>query len=415
MSLPDAPKHNLAAIKGLTYLMFMMFAMTTDSVGIIIPEVIKEFHLSMVAAGAFHYANMAAIAVAAILLGYLADKLGRKRTIILGLVLFALNSYLFVAGNSFPFFLILLVISGASIGIFKTGALALVGDISRSASEHTTTMNTVEGFFGVGAIIGPAIVARLLTSGFSWKWLYVIAGTICVLLIATALLVKYPKTVKAMDAPIDFKRTMRMMKNPYALGFSLGIFLYVAAECAVYVWMPTLLTGYSGSFAFMAAYAISVFFVLRAAGRFLGAWVLARFSWTSVMALFSLAILLCFAGALTGGLSYAIWLMPLSGFFMSMIYPTLNSKGISCFPKAEHGAVAGVILFFTCAAAALGPLAMAAVSDVFGHPQYGFVLATLFAGLLFVGLLLNWMYSPARERLARLGSSEYGKAESFEP
>ena len=413
MSIPDAPEHNLTAIKWLTYLMFMMFAMTTDSVGIIIPEVIKEFHLSMVAAGAFHYANMTAIAVAAILLGYLADKLGRKKTIILGLVLFALNSYLFAVGNSFPFFLTLLVISGASIGIFKTGALALVGDISRSTLEHTTIMNTVEGFFGVGAIIGPAIVARLLTSGFSWKWLYVIAGTICVLLILTALLVKYPKTLKTMDEPIDFTRTMRMMKNPYALGFSLGIFLYVAAECAVYVWMPTLLTGYSGSFAFMATYAISVFFILRAAGRFLGAWVLARFRWTSVMALFSLAILVCFAVALAGGLSFAIWLMPLSGLFMSMIYPTLNSKGISCFPKTEHGAVAGVILFFTCAAAALGPLAMGAVSDAFGHPKYGFVLATVFAALLFVGLLLNWMYNPARERLVKLDSSEY-QAREFE-
>ena len=413
MSIPDAPKHNLTAIKWLTYLMFMMFAMTTDSVGIIIPEVIKEFHLSMVAAGAFHYANMTAIAVAAILLGYLADKLGRKKTIILGLVLFALNSYLFAVGNSFPFFLTLLVISGASIGIFKTGALALVGDISRSTSEHTTIMNTVEGFFGVGAIIGPAIVARLLTSGFSWKWLYVIAGSICVLLILTALRVKYPKTLKTMDEPIDFTRTMRMMKNPYALGFSLGIFLYVAAECAVYVWMPTLLTGYSGSFAFMATYAISVFFILRAAGRFLGAWVLARFRWTSVMALFSLAILVCFAVALAGGLSFAVWLMPLSGLFMSMIYPTLNSKGISCFPKTEHGAVAGVILFFTCAAAALGPLAMGAVSDAFGHPKYGFVLATVFAALLFVGLLLNWMYNPARERLVKLDSSEY-QAREFE-
>ena len=186
MNTPATPKHNLSAIKWLTYLMFMMFAMTTDSVGTIIPEVIKEFHLSMVAAGAFHYAPMVAIAVAAIFLGYLADKLGRKKTIILGLVLFALNSYLFAVGNSFPFFLTLLVISGASIGIFKTGALALVGDISRSTSEHTSTMNTVEGFFGVGAIIGPAIVARLLTSGFSWKWLYVIAGTICVLLIANS-------------------------------------------------------------------------------------------------------------------------------------------------------------------------------------------------------------------------------------
>jgi FHS family L-fucose permease-like MFS transporter len=410
MSTPASPKYNLTAIKWLTFLMFMMFAMTTDSVGIIIPEVIEEFHLSMLAAGAFHYANMAAIALAAISLGYLADKLGRKKTIILGLILFALNSYLFVVGNAFTFFLVLLVISGASIGIFKTGALALVGDISRSASEHTTTMNTVEGFFGVGAIIGPAIVARLLSAEFSWKWLYVIAGSICVLLIVTALLVKYPKTVKTMDEPIDFRRTMRMMRSPYALGFSLGIFLYVALECAVYVWMPTLLTGYSGDFALMATYAISIFFILRAAGRFLGAWVLARYSWTSVMVLFSLAILICFAGAIAGGLSYALWLLPLSGLFMSMIYPTLNSKGISCFPKTEHGAVAGVILFFTCAAAALGPLAMGAVSDVFGHPKYGFVLATLFAVLLFTGLLLNWIYNPAGERLAKLDSSEYRAA-----
>jgi FHS family L-fucose permease-like MFS transporter len=410
MSIPAAPKHNLTAIKWLTFLMFMMFAMTTDSVGIIIPEVIKEFRLSMVAAGAFHYANMAAIAVAAIFLGYLADKLGRKKTIILGLVLFALNSYLFAVGNAFTFFLVLLVISGASIGIFKTGALALVGDISLSTSEHTTTMNTVEGFFGVGAIIGPAIVARLLTSGFSWKWLYVIAGTICVLLIITALLVKYPKTVKTMDEPIEFKRTVGMMKNPYALGFSLGIFLYVAAECAVYVWMPTLLKDYSGSLALLATYATSVFFILRAAGRFLGAWVLARYNWTSVMALFSLAILVCFAGAIAGGLSYALWLLPLSGLFMSMIYPTLNSKGISCFPKTEHGAVAGVILFFTCTAASLGPLAMGAVSDAFGHPKYGFVLATVFSALLFAILLLNWLYDPAKERLAKLDSSEYHAA-----
>jgi fucose permease len=412
MNSPTAPQHNLTAIKWLTFLMFLMFAMTTDSVGKIIPEVIKEFHLSNTAAGAFHYAPMTAIALAAIFLGYLADKLGRKKTIILGLVLFALNSYLFAVGNAFLFFLSLLVISGAAIGIFKTGALALVGDISLSTSEHTATMNTVEGFFGVGAIIGPVIVTKLLESGFSWKWLYVIAGTICALLIVTALLVKYPKTVKSVDEPIDFKRTMGMMKNPYALGFSLGIFLYVAAECAVYVWMPTLFEGYKGSFALLATYALSAFFILRAIGRFLGAWILARYNWTSVMACFSFAILICFAGAIAGGLSYAIWLLPLSGLFMSMIYPTLNSKGISCFPKTEHGAVAGVILFFTCAAAAVGPLAMGAVSDMFGHARYGFVLATVFAAFLFAGLLFNWIYNPSRERLAKLDTSEYSVAES---
>lgn len=390
--------------------MFLMFAMTTDSVGNIITEIIKEFDLSMLLAGAFHYVNMTAIALAAIFLGYLADKLGRKKTILFGLLLFVVPSYLFMVGNAFLFYLVLLFVGGAGIGIFKTGALALVGDISVSTSEHTTTMNTVEGFFAVGAIIGPAIVTKLLSSGFSWKWLYVIVGTICVLLIITASLVKYPKTVKTVDEPIDLKRTLGMMKDPYALGFSLGIFLYVAAECAVYVWMPKLLTDYTGSFTKLAGYAVSIFFILRAVGRFMGAWVLGRYNWTSVMALFSLMILICFAGSIVGGLSYTIWLMPLSGLFMSMIYPTLNSKGISCFPKTEHGTVAGVILFFTCVSAAVGPLAMGAVSDLFGHIKYGFILATIFAGLLFVGMLLNWVYDPAKKRLAELDSTQYQEA-----
>jgi fucose permease len=410
--MQSTPTRNLTAIKLLTFLMFTMFAMTTDSVGKIIDEVMKQYKLTNVAAGALHYGPMTAIALAGIFLGFLADKLGRKKTIILGLVLFALNSYLFVVGNSFWYFVGLLVISGAAIGIFKTGALALIGDISTSTSEHTRTMNTLEGFFGVGAIIGPAIVAALLAKGLAWKWLYVIAGGICTLLIVIAVLVKYPTTVKSVDEPINFRRTLRMMKNPYALGFSTGIFLYVAAECAVYVWMPSLLHDYDGPYPLMAAYALSVFFILRAAGRFLGAWVLKLCDWTTVMTVFSLAIFACFAGSVAGGLSYAIWLLPLSGLFMSMIYPTLNSKGISCFPKTEHGAVSGVILFFTCTSAALGPLAMGAVSDIFKHPKYGFVLATVFAGLLFAGLLFNKVFDPAKKRLATLDTSEYSVSES---
>ena len=409
-SAPSAQR-DLSIIKWLTFFMFMMFAMTTDSVGVIIPEVIKEFHLSMTVGGAFHYAAMSGIAFAGFFLGYLADKIGRKKSIILGLVLFALNSYLFSVGRSFAFFVVLLVISGVAIGIFKTGALALIGDISQSTVEHTATMNTVEGFFAVGAIIGPAIVAHLLAGGTSWKWLYVIAGTICLLLIVTASFVKYPQTAGSSES-VDLKRTLQMMKNPYALGFSAAIFLYVTVESAVYVWMPTLLAGYQGRLIWVATYAISIFFVLRAAGRFIGSWVLARLNWATVVTIFSLAILLCFGISMLAGVRVAILLLPLSGLFMSVLYPTLNSKGISCFRKPEHGAVSGVILFFTCLAAVLGPLAMGVISDHFGDPKYGFVLATVFAALLFVALLLNQIFNPARNRLQRLDHSEYELAET---
>jgi fucose permease len=389
-------------------MMFMMFAMTTDSVGVIIPEVIKTFHLSMTAAGAFHYANMSAIAIAAIALGFLADLLGRKKTIICGLILFALNSYLFSVANTFFAFIVLLVISGAAIGIFKTGALALIGDISHSTQEHTSTMNLVEGFFGVGAIIGPAIVARLLVSGVSWKWLYVIAGTICFILIMIASLVRYPTTMKAPAERINLARTAHLLKNRYALGFSLACFLYVAVECAVYVWLPTYLESNEPSSAFMMAYVVSIFFILRAGGRFLGAWVLDRWNWTVVLVVFTGAILVCFLGSMFGGPDATVYLLALSGLFMSVIYPTLNSKGISCFPKAEHGAVAGVILFFTCGGAALGPLAMGAVSDLFGGLRAGFVLATIFAALLFLGMLYNWIADPTHAVLQQSDATEYG-------
>ena len=411
MKSTQATKRNLAVIKWLTFLMFMMFAMTTDAVGVIIPQVIKDFHLNMTVAGAFQYATMSGIAFAGFFLGYLADKLGRKKAIILGLVLFALNAYLFAVGSSFLFFLALLLISGTAIGIFKTGALALIGDITRSTTEHTATMNTVEGFFAVGAIIGPATVAHFLAIGASWKWLYVIAGTICVVLIVTASSVTYPQSTQSVES-VDLKRTMAMMRNTHALGFSGVIFLYVAVESAVYVWMPTLLSAYRGSATFVAAYAISIFFVLRAAGRFLGSWMLARLNWAAVVALSSLAILACFVLSMVGGISIAVFLLPLSGLFMSVLYPTINSKGISCFRKAEHGAIAGVILFFTCVAAVVGPLAMGAISDSLGDPKYGFILATGFAGLLFVSLLLNWIINPTRHLLHQLDATEYHVGET---
>jgi fucose permease len=200
------------------------------------------------------------------------------------------------------------------------------------------------------------------------------------------------------------------MKNPFVLLFSAGAFLYVAVESAIYVWMPTLFNGYNGPGQWIAVYSISIFFFLRAGGRFLGAWMLTKFDWSSVLSLCSGAILLCFAASIFGGVKWAVYALPLSGLFMSVIYPTVNSKGISCVPKSEHGAAAGVILFYTCLSAVLAPLAIGAISDAMGGPIYGFMLATGFAALLFAGTLLNQIFDPSSLTLGRADRSEYQKA-----
>jgi fucose permease len=295
--------------------------------------------------------------------------------------------------------------------VFKTGALALIGDISTSTTQHTAIMNTAEGFFGIGAIVGPALLTWLLASGLPWTWLYVVAGVVCAGLIVLALLVRYPQPA-ARAAVTPAGGPGRAMRNGYVLAFSAGAFLYVGVEAAVYVWMPTLVAGDAVAATTMGAYSISIFFVLRAAGRFLGAWMLARVHWAAVLALASGGIFACFALSVAAGLAWAVYLLPLSGLFMSVVYPTLNSKGISCLPRSDHGAGAGVILFFTCVSAVVAPMAIGATGDAFGHIIYGFWLATGLAALLFAGLLFNWRVNPTRAVFERLDTSEYHPVQS---
>lgn len=391
------PTHTYTQVKWMTCLMFFVFAMTTDAVGVIIPEVVKQFDLSLTQAAAFHYVPMIFIGLSGLFLGQLADQLGRKKIILFGLLIYTLACFAFALGQSFYFYNLLLGLCGLSIGLFKTGALALIGDISPNSASHTRLMNRVEGFFGLGAIVGPALVAILLMFDMAWEQLYFVAGFICAVLLLIAYRMDYP--VYARQPKASIWQTLALVKNPYALGFSLAIACYVATEVAVFVWLPTLLQQYDGQWTLLAAHAITVFFILRTIGRFLAEWLLTRFSWTILLAWFSSVIALCFVLSMWHGVAWALWLMPLSGLFMSMMYPTLNSKGISCFPRKQHGAAAGLILAFTALAAALGPLLMGIVGDWFGDVRYGFYLATGFALLLAVAMWWNHLFNPAEAQL----------------
>ena len=407
LSQATKPAGSSMLLKALVFAMFAMFAMTTDSVGVVIPEVIREFELGLTAGGSFQYATMSGIAVSAIGLGFLADRIGRKVTILIGLVMFGISSALFAAGHDFMFFVALLFVSGLGIGIFKAGALALIGDLSRSTQEHARTMNLIEGFFGVGAIVGPAIVAYLLQTGASWKWVYLVGAAMCALLILGSALAKFPRPIVARDEPARATEAIRLAGDSTAIFFGTALMLYVAAEAAIYVWAPTYLADYSGSWVVLAAYAVSIFFVLRAVGRFVGVWLLTHFAWTTVLVTCSGAMAVLFWIAVVGGREVAIFALPATGLFMSVLYPTINSTGISCFDKGRHGSIAGLLLFFTCVSAVLAPLAMGALGDWLGDSKYSIVLGAVFATLLVVQCAWNALRQPFAARLVQRNADDY--------
>jgi fucose permease len=397
------------ALKSLVFLMFAMFAMTTDSVGTVIPEVIREFNLGLAAGGSFQYATMSGIGIAAISLGFLADRIGRKITILIGLCLFGGGSALFAAGHSFLLFVALLFVSGLGIGIFKAGALALIGDLSRSTHEHARTMNLVEGFFGVGAIVGPAVVTFAVNHGASWKWVYLVAAMLCFLLVVNSAIFSFPAPIKQREAPARPSEALRLAGDPAAIFFGAALMLYVGAEAAIYVWTPTYLAAYRGPWPLVAGYAVSIFFVLRAFGRFLGVWLLSRWNWSTVLAISSGAMALLFWAAVLGGRSVAVFALPATGLFMSVLYPTINSTGISCHDKGRHGSIAGLLLFLTCASAVAAPLLMGAIGDAFGDIAYSIVVGAVLAALLAGLCVWNVVRAPFAARLAARNLDDYGE------
>ncbi len=376
--------------------MFLVTAMTTNVVGVLIPEVARTYGLNLTQAGGLQYATMAGIALAGLFLGGLADRRGHRATVLAGQALFALASVLIAFNRVLAPLLVLLFASGLAIGVFKTGAIALIGDLAHTPAQHTREMNVVEGFFAVGAIAGPPIVARLLAAGLPWTTLYGLAGILTVGLLLLAAVVRFPAPKAAVERT-DMLAALAVARDPHALGFGACIFLYVGVETAVYVWMPSLLAAEGAG---AGAWALSTFFVLRALGRFVGAWTLERLGWTRALAVCATAILICFTGAMAGGRQAAAMLLPLSGLFMSVLYPTLNSKAISGFVPTRHGAAAGFILFVTCLSAVLSPLAIGATSDAFGGPRAGFMLATGMALVLAGALVFNALKDPSRDRLA---------------
>ncbi len=390
------------ALRGLVWLMFLVTAMTTNVVGVLIPQVAKAYGLSLTRAGGLQYATMAGIALSGLALGGLADRWGRRPTVLAGLLLFALACALVAVNRDLPLLLALLFASGLSIGVFKTGALALIGDLSPDPRAHTRSMNVAEGVFAIGAIAGPPVVARLLAAGLPWTALYGLAALLTLAPLVVAAVVRFPPV--RTDGEVSRTSALAVAaiaRDPHALGFGACIFLYVGVETAVYVWMPSLLAAEGARTLLPGAWALSTFFVLRAVGRFAGAWALERLGWTRMLAACAVAILACFAGALACGRGAAASLLPLSGLFMSVLYPTLNSKAISGFPPARHGAAAGFILFVTCLSAVVSPLAIGAASDTFGGPHAGFALATGMALVLASALVFNLIKDPSRARLER--------------
>jgi MFS transporter, FHS family, glucose/mannose:H+ symporter len=194
-------------------------------------------------------------AIAGILL---AQSLVKHRSILwfirIGIVSFALGFTGIVLSADFKYVLLSAVFAGFGFGILDVG---LIQAITRSDNKSSVKINFSNAIFGVGAIVGPLLVAI-----FTAKYLPTIMITTVV--IAALALVLVSGLNWKVEVIAESKKTVR--NKPMLAIFITGIAFYVGLEVSAGSWLPTLMQERSGSLE-SGAISGALFYLMFTIGR----------------------------------------------------------------------------------------------------------------------------------------------------
>jgi AAHS family 4-hydroxybenzoate transporter-like MFS transporter len=161
--------------------------------GVIAPELIRTWHFPPAQLGGMFSLGMVGIILGAALFGYLGDRFGRKRAIVLASLLYGALTLVSLAADNLTEFTILRFLIGLGIGGAIPNAIALVAEFTPRRARTSFLLLVM-----VGAPIGqllPALVSVTLVPSQGWHVLLVVGG-VGPLLIAALAQWALPESVK---------------------------------------------------------------------------------------------------------------------------------------------------------------------------------------------------------------------------
>jgi DHA2 family multidrug resistance protein len=126
-----------------------------------------------------------ASAIALPISGWLADKVGRKRLLLISVVMFTAASVLCAIATSLGEMVVFRALQGVGGAFIVPLAQATLFDIN-PREKHSQAMALFGGGVMIGPIIGP-VLGGWLTDNYNWRWVFLVnlpVGIVCALLIA---------------------------------------------------------------------------------------------------------------------------------------------------------------------------------------------------------------------------------------
>ena len=314
--------------------------------------------------------------------GVLMNRIGRRKTVLLSLVVTAVSLLLPIFGDSYGLMLCSFSLLGIGNALMQTSLNPLLSNVI-TGNKLASSLTFGQFVKAIASFLAPYIAMWGATHaipdlGLEWRVLFPVYMFIAVVAIlwlgGTHIEEEQP------DRASGFADCFRLLGNPFILLCFLGIMCHVGIDVGTNTTAPKLLMERLELTLDEASWATSLYFIFRTLGCLSGTFILSRFSLRSFLWVSVGMMLLAMVGLLASDVHYIIYIcIALIGFGNSNVFSICFSNALLAMPQKKNE-ISGLMIMGLFGGTVF-PLLMGFASDGWG--QSGAV-AVMTVGVLYL-------------------------------
>lgn len=370
---------------------FFLFGFSDNLKGPVLPALLQDMDFNYALGGTILMGIYAGFMTATLATGFLADAFGQKVVMVLAGITLALGVAGLMTMGSALGLTAAMAFLGFGMGSLELGCNALIVSLHRA--DKGRYLNLMSVMHGMGSMVAPLYAGWMLSGGQSWREVYRWDLALIAPLTLYFLLVRFPRKMAGESTKLNFRQLGATAFSTRMKAFYAAILLYVAIEIGIASWVVEFLQKVHGQSVARSTQALSIFFGLIMLGRLVGSFFIEKLGYLRSILIAGLAASACVGFSLLGPPQLA-FLLPVSGFFLSIIFPTITAAASG--NQAENmNTILGLLFTFAGLGGIAGPWLVGIASDL-GGIQFGFGLNLVFS-LLMVAVVVVLMRMKAKD------------------
>ena len=322
--------------------------------------------------------------------GILMNKIGRKKTVMLSLVVTFVSLLIPVFGDNYGIMLCSFSLLGIGNALMQTSLNPLLSNII-SGDKLASSLTFGQFVKAIASFLAPYIAMwgatqAMPTFGLGWRVLFPVYMVIAV--IAVLWLGATPIEEEKPDKASGFVSCLKLLGSPFILLCFLGIMCHVGIDVGTNTTAPKILMERLGMTLDEAGFATSLYFIFRTLGCFSGAIILQKVSARSFFVVSVICMLLAMVGLFVSDAEAVIYTaIALIGFGNSNIFSIIFSQALLAVPEKKNE-ISGLMIMGLFGGTVF-PLFMGFASDAMGQDGAVAVMTVGVIYLLFYTLKIK--------------------------